>query len=226
MSRRHKRKRRPPPRPLKKRSDRLTTWVGPVVLVGVLAVVLAITWMRSGGAHRESPRDPHLPRCPVGGMPVNFAVRSQTNDAPVFFCCEHCIDKFVANPEDYAEGVRKQREFLAKMPRVQVRCPVSGEPSAADIVMENRVETVRFCSEECRTEYREDPSQYRTSLLSSYSYQVTCPVSGHGIHPAFVVSLSGGEDVYLCSQECRETFRRDPTSFADRLAAQGLRIRP
>lgn len=52
-------------------------------------------------------------RCPVGGMPINRDLLIDTDAGTVYFCCEHCIEKFIANPQTFQEGVEAQRRALA-----------------------------------------------------------------------------------------------------------------
>lgn len=66
--------------------------------------------------------------CPVGGTPVNFVHRVETADGHVFFCCPHCVERYRADPSASDPQVAVQREVLGALPRVQVSCPVTGNP--------------------------------------------------------------------------------------------------
>lgn len=50
--------------------------------------------------------------CPVGGMLVNRELMVETQDGPVYFCCEHCVEKFKADPSAYQLAVEAQRRAL------------------------------------------------------------------------------------------------------------------
>lgn len=199
--------------------------------MGLLVVGLAAVWFwawrrESVPERRLAAANPNLPLCPVGGEPINFAVSVPSDDGPVFFCCSHCIEKFRADPAKYAEGIEAERRTLAQVARIQVRCPVSGEPVRPEIFVERGAEKTFLCSDECREKFRTAPERYRASLAASYSYQTKCPVSGKPISPSVSTLADEGTTVYLCSAECRTAFRRDPEKYADTLAEQGVRVRP
>src|SRR5437867_4503341 len=72
---------------------------------------------------------PERPRCVVmDDDPISFRVSINTDDGPVYFCCDRCIKKYKASPAKYAENVKKQRAALEKYPHVQVTCPLTHEP--------------------------------------------------------------------------------------------------
>ena len=43
-----------------------------------------------------------LPNCPVMDEPIDLSVSLATDDGPVFFCCQGCIEKYQAAPAKYA----------------------------------------------------------------------------------------------------------------------------
>ncbi len=192
-----------------------------------LAVVLFFIWiLRLGTAPpgRTVASDSWLPPCPIGGKPINFAHELATVAGPVFFCCEHCAEKYEAYPSKYRENLRKQREVLAGLPRVQVTCPVSGDVVDAAVSVDHEGNAVFFCRKECLPKFQADPDAYRGKLAASYTHQTKCPVSGKPIDPRASATLPRGEKVYFCSDQCREEFLGDPASFAAKLAEQGLKI--
>ncbi|OQY99843.1 MAG: hypothetical protein B6D36_15875, partial [Planctomycetes bacterium UTPLA1] len=102
-----------------------------VIAIAGLAATAAHAQNHEGHRHddpKEEKKSPVLPKCPVMDEPVDFFVKTMTADGPVYFCCKDCIKKFEANPEKYAKQVVEQRKILAKLPKVQVTCPVSGKP--------------------------------------------------------------------------------------------------
>lgn len=206
----------------KKRTNALGLGILVAAAVGTFALV---QWVQLRGPGRRE-LNAHLPRCPVGGTPVNFAVSMTTEAGPVYFCCAHCVQKLEASPATYASAVVEQREFLSTMARVQVCCPVSGKMIKPDIPLESAPGTVWFCSDECRARYAADPAAYRAALAASYSYQVKCPVSGDPIAVAHSANLQDSYPVYFCSSECRAAFLDDPAAYKDALADQGVRWSP
>lgn len=119
-----------------------------------------------------------LPKCPVSGEPVDFYVSTVTDDGPVYFCCPDCIAKFKAKPAEFAVQVKAQRAAASKLPRVQVTCPVSGEPISKKSFLERDGQKIYFCCNDCKGKYEADPAAYKAKLAASYTYQAKCPVMG------------------------------------------------
>lgn len=165
-----------------------------------------------------------LPKCPVRGEPVNLAVSTATDDGPVFFCCSQCIPKFEAEPKKYAEKVASQRKALAALPRVQLSCPLSGEPVKSDQLVDEKGQRIFFCCKNCRGKYEKDPAKYAGKLANSYTYQTKCPVTGKAIDPQVSANAPAGETVYFCCKNCPEKFGKDPGKYAPKLEEQGLRL--
>lgn len=165
-----------------------------------------------------------LPACPVGGQPINLAVRTATAEGPVFFCCDNCIKKYGADPKKYAEMVVAQRKALEKLPRIQVTCPISGEPVKTAVFVEERGTKVFFCCKNCRGKYEDDRAKYTPRLADTFTYQTKCPVTGKAIDPQISASAPAGETVFFCCKDCPEKFRKDPEKFAPKLEEQGFRL--
>lgn len=165
-----------------------------------------------------------MPRCPVGGMLINLAHSVVTDDGPVFFCCEHCIEKFRANPSQYGREVEELRGRLKELPSVQVTCPVSGSAVDRSIFIEEQGVRVFFCSEECRSRFLGAPESYRPRIAGTLWYQTRCPVTGNEIDPRQSAVLKTGERVYFCSEACKEKFLQNPEAWASKLVDQGLRL--
>lgn len=162
-----------------------------------------------------------LPRCPVMDEPVNLAVSVPTDDGPVFFCCKECIPKYQANPDKYAAKVAAQREVLAGRPKVQVTCPVSGEPADRKVFIEDAGEKVYFCCKGCINKYQGAPEKYKAALANSFTYQTKCPVMGEDIDPQAFTQTAGGTSIYFCCKGCDKKLFADPSKYAPNLDAQG-----
>lgn len=210
------------------RKQHTVNWAAIAMLVAGLSA--AFFWAWRGGSVSPAPSaalaNSNLPLCPVGGEPINFAVSVPSDDGPVFFCCKHCIEKFRADPAKYAEAVGAERRALAKLPRVQVRCPVSGAGVSPAVFIERDGEKTHFCGKECREKFQSDPDRHRTGLAASYSYQTKCPVSGKPIDPRVSATLTDGTTVYLCSAACATRLLHNPKEYASKLAEQGLWVSP
>lgn len=226
MGRRNRRKRRGgtwrPAQRRRKRAKQLAS----IAFCGIFGLLLGL-WALYPTRTPEQPEDlanSWLPVCPVGRMPINFAHTLSTDDGPVFFCCEHCIEKFRTEPSRYAAEVAEERRRLAELPHVQVACPVSGHAAARDVPADDEGRRVFFCSDECRTRFLADPAAYRQRIPGTLWYQTRCPVTGDPIDPRESAVLTTGETVYFCSEACREKFLHDPAIWAASLAEQGLRL--
>jgi len=204
----------------------IATWAWLVGLVVATCFVYAMAWQQGGPRGPNSLEElSHLPKCPIGGMPVNFTVFQQTSDGPIFFGCPHCIESFNSEPDLYVAAVRDQREFLATMPRVQVRCPVTGGPIRTDVFVERDGQSVYFGDDVSRAEFSEDPDEYAANLATTYTYQTKCPVSGDTIDAPISATTTGGEEIFFCSAECRDTYLEAPGDYASALWKQGIRLR-
>jgi YHS domain-containing protein len=165
-----------------------------------------------------------LPPCPVGAGKINFAKSLTTEQGPVFFHCGHCLDQFTVDPERYEQTVAVQREALDALPRVQVKCPISGNTVDASVFVEYEGREVYFCSKDCPARFQEEPSKFRGKLAASYCYQTKCPVADQEIDPRIFATMSGGATIYFCAEECRETFLESPRKYRSNLIKQGYRI--
>ena len=163
-------------------------------------------------------------QCPVMGEDINFATSFATDDGPIYVCCKGCFKKLKANPEKYATKVAAQREALAKMVRVQVKCPLCSESVDPTSFVEKDGEKVYTCSEKCAGQYKADPAKYKGKLAGSYTYQTKCPVSGKAIDPTASTKLATGETVHFCCGGCIKKFNASPGSFVEALEKQHFSI--
>jgi YHS domain-containing protein len=167
-----------------------------------------------------------LPECPVMGETVDFNVKVMTPDGPVYFCCPPCVKKYERDPAKFADKIKAQRERLAKTPRIQVRCPVSGEAVDGKTTAEIGGQKIAFCCKNCVAKYEKDPDAYQGKLADSYTYQTRCPVTGNKIDPAAHGDLPTGERIYYCCKACEPKLVKDPARYRDKLAEQGINIDP
>lgn len=172
----------------------------------------------------QEEKDPKLPLCPVMGDSIDFNVKTMTDEGPVYFCCESCIKKYERDPAKYAKKTTAQREALKKMKRVQVNCPVTGNPIDGKTFIMSAGKGVSFCCPDCVAKYEKDPAKYAAKLEASYTYQTRCPVMGGEIDPAAFTDLPTGERIYFCCKGCVDKLLKSPEKYAERLAAQGINI--
>ncbi|MCC7294108.1 MAG: hypothetical protein IT449_18760 [Phycisphaerales bacterium] len=207
-----------------------------VCLIAGCAASLAVA--QEGGAKKPTAQPPAagkapaaaqapaaaLPKCPVMGEEIDFSVRAETPEGPVYFCCPMCIGKFEKEPAKFADAVKAQREALAKRARVQTKCPVSGKPVDGKTSADVGGHKVSFCCAQCVDKYKAEPAKYKGALEGSYTYQTKCPVSGEDINPTVASDLSTGQRVYFCCKDCIEKFNKDAAKYAPKLAEQGVHV--
>lgn len=161
-----------------------------------------------------------LPPCPVTGEPIVLSIKAMTDDGPVYFASETARERFNAGPPKYAANAATQREALKKLPRVQVTCPVTGNPIDGKTTVLIRGKVVDFCCKNCVSKFDiadNDEAALRTydaKLEASYTYQTNCPISGDAIDPTVYAEISDDLRFYFCCAGDRDAFMK------------GLRNRP
>jgi YHS domain-containing protein len=180
--------------------------------------------LEQGPKTRETTTRPARPLCPVMGRPVDFSVRTVTDDGPVYFCCPGCIARFEKDRAQYGDKVAAQRQALSTLRHVQVSCPVTGNPIDGKTFVFSGGEGVNFCCEKCPPKYEQDPARYKAKLRASYTYQTRCPVSGETIDPTAYVDVPTGQRIYLCCKGCAEKLLKDPAAYAANLEQQGIKL--
>lgn len=181
---------------------------------------------KRGPQAKHVSKDAELPLCPVMGDPVDFNVKVDTDNGPIYFCCQSCVKKFKKNPAKYADKVAVQREALKHRPRVQVSCPLTGKPIDKTMFTEKGGEKVYFCCAGCKGKYEKNPSKFAGKVAASYTYQTRCPVTGDEIDPTVYTDLSTGQRIYFCCNGCEGKLLANPEKYAPKLAAQGINIDP
>lgn len=186
-------------------------WGCGVVLAAMCCVSVAAAAEKKGGL-----------LCPVSGEPAKLSVMKATDEGPAFFCCEGCVKKYEAKPADYKEKVAAQQEVIAHYPKIQEKCPVSGEAlTSKKSSLETGGTTVYFCCNGCIDKYKADAKKYKASLAASYKYlePPMCPVSGKPADLSRLLTTDSGP-VYLCCGGCEKAYKADPAKYADKVKVQ------
>lgn len=205
------------------KSPRMFAMIVPTIVFMAMSMVAA-QHKKDDKEHGDKDGAPKMPSCVVmADDPINLAVSIQTDDGPVYFCCERCIDKYKGNPKKYADSLKAQRAALEKLPHVQVACPVEGEPIDKKASMEHKGQKVGFCCEKCMAKFKADPAKYEAKLLGSYTYQTKCPVAGEPVDPKAFKKI-GDNKVYFCCEKCMTKFDKDPGKYLPKLDEQGMSI--
>jgi YHS domain-containing protein len=193
----------------------------PLILAAAAGLFIGLF---SASAEPNKDEKKAMPECPVMGEPINLFVKTDTKDGPVHFCCGHCIEKYTANPAKYAKKVEAQRKALEALPRMQVTCPVSGEPVDPKVSFERDGKKVYACCPKCIEPMKKDFAKYQARLSGSYTYQTKCPVSGEDISPKSFADFGSGQRVYFCCDKCKTRFQAEPAKFSGSLKDQGYEL--
>lgn len=173
----------------------------------------------------QKPAQPSkLPACPVMNEPIDITVKTMTDDGPVYFCCEMCIDKFKKDEKKFADKVTAQRAALAKLERVQVSCPISGKPVDGKTTASVDGQTISFCCPKCPAVFQAKPASFKAKLEASFSYQTKCPVSGEKIDPTTFTDLPTGQRIFTCCKDCGPKLTKDLAKYAPKLEAMGIAL--
>lgn len=204
----------------------MNRWHGISILGSVLAVGFGLAPAMAQDGHGDHDHGAHEGEaasavCPVTGEAVNFAMSVTTDDGPVFVCCAHCIGKYKAAPDKYTAKVVAQRNALADRPKVQVTCPVTGEPVDGKSYAKHDGQKISMCCDRCASKYEADPAKFAAALANSYTYQTKCPVMDEEINPKSFTTVAGGKKIFYCCDRCDEKLRAAPAKFLPKLASQG-----
>lgn len=221
----------PPRTPNERRTPTMKSSKLVIALVAAFALNAGSNAVKAGPGCCGGPKDKKgvessAPKCPVTGESIDFSIKTDTKDGPVYFCCEGCVGKYTAKPDKYAKKVAAQREAVAAMPKVQVICPVTGEPIDKKFSTRLDGKKIYFCCKRCVAKFDKKPKKYAAKLADSYTHQTKCPVMGGDINPTVFSTLPDGRNVYYCCPGCEKPFFADPAKYVANLAAQGMKIDP
>ncbi|MHB8689445.1 MAG: permease [Candidatus Dormibacteraceae bacterium] len=166
---------------------------------------------------------------PVCGMQVEMALapaKATFHDQPVYFCSDHCQDRFMSDPERFAKGggqpavapINGQGQPASGDPdaslesAVDAVCGMSVEKAKAAAVQEHEGFAYYFCSKGCAERFARDPSEF----VTVESGTAVDPVCGMTVEKtgAKHVAEHEGEKYYFCAPGCQSKFGRDPETYA------------
>ncbi len=157
--------------------------------------------------------------CPVTGKPIDRKVVARYRGKWVYFADADAKQKFEQNPGAFADGLKNQ--WAANRPaRIQVKCPVTDKPPAAEIFIGLGEDAVFFATDEARKKYEADPKAYQKRLENEcYSFQTQCGTCEMEIDPK-VARTVDGRTVYFCCDGCAGQFEAKKTEYFARLDQQ------
>lgn len=163
----------------------------------------------AANAQEASTETPVL--CPVTGKPIDRAVFARFRGKRVYFADKSCVEKFLADPSEYAEALKAQWKALTPL-RVQVACPVTGEPIDKQFFVETPERDIYFASAEAKAKWEASAEKFADKLDSCYSFQTHCGTCPGEYNPQ-VFEEHDGRRIYFCCPGCRGVFQKDPAKF-------------
>jgi len=97
--------------------------------------------------------------CPVMGNQINKEVFTDYMGHRYFFCCEGCIETFLAEPGKYIEKMKADGVKPMKL-KAQSTCPVMGNPIDKNVFVDHQGQRIYFCCAGCTGEFEKDPAKY------------------------------------------------------------------
>ncbi len=157
--------------------------------------------------------------CPVTDQPVQRDICEHFRGRWVYFATDEARKKFLENPYEYADGVRQQWDADHAL-RLQVKCPVTGEPVEPGIYVGRGEDAIYFATEDARDKWLLSSKPYERRLAEEcYTFQTVCPVSGAAIDPQ-VFREVGARTIYFKCEHCRGEFDTDKTTYLRRFLEQ------
>jgi YHS domain-containing protein len=98
--------------------------------------------------------------CPLSGKPCNPEKTTEVAGVKVAFCCDGCKGK----AEKASDALAMLFGDFDKAYTTQTKCPVSGKPIKADVVVEHEGKKVYFCCPGCPDGFKADPAKYTAKL--------------------------------------------------------------
>jgi YHS domain-containing protein len=113
-------------------------------------------------------------KCPVEGGDVDPEVTIQHDGKTIGFCCAGCDEEFKKDPAKFMAIIAKEQKDAAtdakkgggekEEPKLNAKCPVSGDDADKTITKEYKGRTIAFCCEDCVKDFDKDPKKYMAKL--------------------------------------------------------------
>jgi len=129
----------------------------------IVAVCAAVALIAVQGL-RAADEKPAL-KCPVSGQPAKADKTVDFNGGKVQFCCENCPKAFNANSKKFAGKANLQ--LIQSGQLVQVKCPLTGRPMAADKAVEIAGVKIGVCCGNCLAKATKASGDEQIDLLLS-----------------------------------------------------------
>jgi|WetSurMetagenome_2_1015567.scaffolds.fasta_scaffold25924_4 YHS domain-containing protein len=114
--------------------------------------------------------------CPVCGGDIDIAKSPHLDwqGQRIYFCCEHCMAKFKADPEaSFAKSAKEGIVFQS----VQKECPLSGEDVDKKVYADYKGRRVYFCCTKCKAKFEKDPEKYLAKLPGDQPAPAAAPAA-------------------------------------------------
>jgi YHS domain-containing protein len=113
--------------------------------------------------------------CPVEKGEVDPEVTVEHDGKVIGFCCSGCDTEFKKEPAKYMAVVEKELKDAAakekkdgkkqdKEPKLNTKCPVTGDGVEKTLTTDYEGRKVAFCCEDCLKDFEKDPKKYAAKL--------------------------------------------------------------
>jgi predicted RNA-binding Zn-ribbon protein involved in translation (DUF1610 family) len=109
------------------------------------SAVLALTAARA--AEEEGKKKVEI-ACPVTGKPINKEHSVAYKEAKVYFCCPNCPKAFEKDTAKFA--TKANHQLVLTEQAVQKKCPITGQPTKEEQMVEVAAAKVHFCCPNCK----------------------------------------------------------------------------
>ncbi|MBI4720199.1 MAG: YHS domain-containing protein [Chitinivibrionia bacterium] len=100
--------------------------------------------------------------CPVMGKPIDSASYTDIQGQRVYFCCDGCAKKLLADPDKYFKQAATDGVLFQN---IQKTCPVSGETLEDKTVFSDyEGRRVYFCCKKCQGKFADNAQEYLKKL--------------------------------------------------------------
>lgn len=123
------------------------------ILITALALLFIIPGIAFSAQEELKPQT----KCPVMGGAIDKNVHLDYQGQRVYFCCDSCKGKFLAEPEKYFEKFKAEEILLES---VQTKCPVMGGDIDKNVYLDYKGRRVYFCCGNCKEKFMKEPEKY------------------------------------------------------------------
>jgi hypothetical protein len=192
-------------------------WAGIALSCAVLSLCHLVA--ATGAVPPATQPAPAAVLCPATDRPVDREICERFRGRWLYFATDEARQQFLADPSKFADGLARQ--WSTDIPlRVQVACPVTGEPIDPAIFVGRGLKAVYFASAAARSEWERDSLRFLERLdRDCYTFQTRCAACNNLIVPGARRTIDG-RALYFCCTGCPRGCERDRAACLKRVDEQ------